>query len=166
MVFYVVIGHNFLKKSYGALSWFVCPLKRLPSMHFTCPKCLRPLTKQNAWHYCQSISFDDLLNGKPAELKVTFDALLKEVGSWPGVAASASKTCAVFIAAKTFLVVKVMKRELDLKFVLANERNDFPIYKKAKYGNKLEHYIRLQSPDDLDGDVFRFIHESYELMKE
>ena len=134
-------------------------------MDFTCPKCLRPLTKENSWHYCHRISFDDLLKGKPIEMKETFDALLKEIGSWPGVRASASKTCAVFIAAKTFMVAKVMKKELDVKFVLPNERDDFPIYKKAAYGNKLEHYIRLQSPEDLDGDVFRFIRESYEMMK-
>lgn len=134
-------------------------------MHFTCPKCLRPLTKQNSWHYCQRVSIADLFTGKPPELLETFDALLKEVGAWDGVSASATKTCVVFIAAKTFLVVKVMKRELDLKFVLPDERDDFPIYKRAAYGNKLEHYIRLGSVDDLDGDVFRFLRESYELMK-
>jgi hypothetical protein len=59
----------------------------------------------------------------------------------------------------------VMKRELDLKFVLPEEKDDFPIYKAAKYGNKLEHYIRLGCPDDLDGDVLRFIRQSYELTK-
>jgi len=135
-------------------------------MHFTCPKCLRPLTKPNSWHYCQRISIDSLFEGKSAELKEVFNELLKKVSSWEGVSASATKTCIVFIAAKTFLVVKVMKRELDLKFVLAEEKTDFPIYKRAKYGNKLEHYIRLESLEDLDGDVFRFIRDSYELMKE
>ncbi len=134
-------------------------------MHVTCPNCLRPLIKQNSWHYCQRISIDDLFKGKPAELKEVFDALLKEVGTWESVSASATKTCVVFIAAKTFLVVKVMKKELDLKFALPGERDDFPIYKRAAYGNKIEHYVRLATTDDLDGDVFQFIRESYELMK-
>lgn len=136
------------------------------TMHVTCPKCLRPLTKQNSWHYCKRISIDELFKDKPAELKALYNALLKKLGSWPGVSASATKTCVVFIAAKTFLVVKVMKKELDLKFVLPDEQDDFPIYKTARYGNKLEHYIRLHSMDDLDGDVIRFVRESYELMKE
>lgn len=134
-------------------------------MHYTCPKCLRPLTKPNSWHYCQRISIDSLFENKPPELKEVFNALLKEIGSWEGVSASATKTCVVFIAAKTFLVVKVMKRELDLKFVLSDENDDFPIYKTAKYGNKLEHYIRLSEAEDLDSDVLRFIRQSYELMK-
>lgn len=135
-------------------------------MHVTFPKCLRPLTKANSWHYCKRIAIDDLFVGKPPELLAVFDKLLKEVGSWPGVSASATKACVVFIAGKTFLVVKVMKRELDLKFVLPEERDDFPIYKRAAYGKKLEHYIRLASEDDLDGDVLRFIRESYTLMNE
>lgn len=133
-------------------------------MHTICDKCGRPLTKPNNWHYCKRISIDSLFEGKPIELVEAFDALLAEVGGWPGVSASATKTCIVFVSAKTFLVVKVMKRELDLKFMLPDERDEFPIYKRAKYGNKLEHYIRVASADDMDGDVFRFIRESYELV--
>lgn len=134
-------------------------------MQHTCPKCLRPLSKPNSWHYCQRISIDSLFEGKPPELKGVFDALHNKIGKWEGVMASATKTCVVFVAGKTFLVAKVMKRELDLKFVLPEENDDFPIYKTARYGNKLEHYIRLESVEDLDGDVLRFIRKSYELMK-
>ena len=82
---------------------------------------------------------------------------------WEGVSASATKSCIVFIAAKTFLVIKVMKNELDLKFVLPHQSEDFPIYKTAAYGKKIEHYIRLADEDDLDKDVLRFIRQSYYL---
>jgi hypothetical protein len=134
-------------------------------MHFVCPKCDRPLTKSNSWHYCKKTSIDDLFLKRPAELKSLFQRLLAIVGNWDGVSASASKTCVVFIAAKTFLVVKVMKSELDLKFTLPVACDDFPIYKKAAYGRKIEHYIRLGEEEDLDADVFRLIRQSYELMK-
>jgi hypothetical protein len=132
-------------------------------MHFICPKCDRPLTKANSWHYCKKISIDDLLQGKPPELIAVFDKLMAEVGRWPGVSASATKSCIVFIANKTFMVVKVMKRELDLKFVLPEESDEFPIYKRQSYGKKLEHYIRLREEEDLDGDVFRLLRKSYEM---
>lgn len=134
-------------------------------MHFICPKCSRPLTKENSWHYCRQIPIDSLFTGKPKEVVAVFDKLLAEVSSWEGVSASATKTCVVFIAAKTFLVVKVMKSELDLKFVLPADSDDFPIYKRAAYGKKSEHYIRLRDVDDLDGDVFRLLHQSYQMMK-
>lgn len=134
-------------------------------MLFTCENCDRPLTKKNSWHYCKKTDISSLFDGKSPELKLLFDKLMTEVSSWEGVQASASKTCIVFITTKTFLVVKVMKRELDLKFVLPEEMDAFPVYKIAKYGNKTEHYIRLGSEEDLDADVFSMIHQSYELMK-
>ncbi len=98
-------------------------------------------------------------------MRIVFNKLFGEVASWEGVSASATKTCIVFIAAKTFLVVKVMKQELDLKFMLPQASDDFPIYKQAAYGKKLEHYIRLKEEDDLDGDVFKLIRKAYEMMK-
>lgn len=134
-------------------------------MLFTCPKCDRPLTKKNSWHYCKKTDISSLFENKPPALKLLFDKLFAEVGTWEDVYASASKTCIVFIAAKTFLVVKVMKRELDLKFVLPKEMDAFPVYKIARYGNKTEHYTRLSSEEDLDADVLSMIHQSYELMK-
>ena len=134
-------------------------------MHFICPKCGRPLTKRASWHYCKKTDIDSLFEGKE-ELSWVFEKLKAEVGGWPGVSLSAAKTCIVFVAAKTFLVVKVMKRELDLKFVLPEASDAFPIYKQAAYGNKLEHYIRLRDATDLDSDVFWLLHKSYELMKE
>lgn len=132
-------------------------------MHFICPKCDRPLTKENGWHYCKKIGIDSLFSGKPAELLFLFEQLLAEVGSWEGVSASATKNCVVFIGMKTFLVVKVMKTELDLKFTLPEEMDDFPIYKRAVYGKKTEHYIRLVTEEDLDKDVFKLIRRSYEM---
>lgn len=130
-------------------------------MHFVCPKCERPLTRANTWHYCKKVSFDDLLKGRPTELVTVFDKLLAEVTGWPGVSASATKACVVFIAARTFLVVKVMKQELDLKFVLPEETDEFPVYKRQTYGKKTEHYIRLRDEEDLDGDVFRLLKTAY-----
>ena len=138
---------------------------RITAMHFICPKCDRPLTKENSWHYCKKISIDDLFQNKPVALVNIFDKLFAEVGSWKGVSASATKNCIVFITTKTFLVVKVMKNELDIKFELPEENDEFPIYKKQVYGKKIEHYIRLRDEEDLDGDVFRFIKQSYQLMK-
>lgn len=132
-------------------------------MSFTCPKCLRPLTRANSWHYCKRITYDELFEQKPAQLRLLFEDLLQGLQQWPGVRASASKTCIVFLHQKTFLIVKVMKTELDLKFVLAAESDEFPIYKKQAYGKKLEHYIRLSDRADLDKTVWRLLRESYEL---
>lgn len=128
----------------------------------TCPKCDRPLTKPHQWHYCKKISVDDLLVGKPQSVSILLYGLIDLVGRWDGVSYSATKSCVVFLTTKTFLVVKVMKNELDLKFTLPAETDEFPIYKMATYGKKLEHYIRLRDEEDLDNDVQRLLFKSYQ----
>ncbi|HEY0040694.1 MAG TPA: DUF5655 domain-containing protein [Flavisolibacter sp.] len=133
-------------------------------MHFICPKCERPLSKLNSWHYCKKISIDDLFMSKPASLRALYNKLAKEMHAWEGVSFSATKSCIVFLSAKTFLVVKVMKNELDLKFPLPAECDEFPIYKRAAYGKKVEHHIRLRDEDDLDGDVFKLLHRAYQMV--
>lgn len=133
-------------------------------MYFTCAKCNRPLTKANNWHYCHKTNIADLFANKPAALKSLYDKLEWEVKKWPGVRASAAKSCIVFVAHKTFLVVKVMKKELDLKFVLPHQTDAFPVYKTAAYGKKLEHYIRLADAADFDNDVIWLLQQSYNLV--
>ena len=96
-------------------------------MHFICPKCDRPLTKANSWHYCKKVAVEDLFEKKPNALKALFDKLSGSIKTWDDVSASTTKSCIVFIASKTFLVVKVMKNELDIKFTLPEECDDFPI---------------------------------------
>jgi hypothetical protein len=68
-----------------------------------------------------------LFMGKPLALITLFHKLAVEVGAWEGVSFSATKNCLVFIHAKTFLVIRVLKKELDLKFTLPEETDDFPI---------------------------------------
>lgn len=58
-----------------------------------------------------------------------------------------------------------MKQELDLKFILPEETDEFPTYKKQAHGKKLEHYIRLRDEEDLDGDVVRLLRKAYDVMQ-
>lgn len=58
-----------------------------------------------------------------------------------------------------------MKQELDLKFILPEETDEFPTYKKQAYGKKLEHYIRLRDEEDLDGDAVRLLRKAYDVMQ-
>jgi hypothetical protein len=132
-------------------------------MHFICPECDRPLPQGKRWHYCKKVEPGSLFTGKPLALITLFNKLAVEVGAWEGVSFSATKNCLVFIHAKTFLVIRVLKKEIDLWFTLPEETDDFPIYKKATYGKKTEYYIRLGEPDELDKDVFIMLRKAYDM---
>ncbi len=129
--------------------------------HVLCPKCSRPLRSLKQYHYCGKKDIKELFEGKPPTLYPLYKKLEKAVKKWPGTVFSASKTCIVFAAARTFLVVKPLKDSLDVNFVLPETREGFPIYKTSMYGKRHEHYIRLYDDDDLSPDVIDLIRISY-----
>ena len=127
-----------------------------------CPKCERPIASLKSWHYCAKVDMDSLFERKEDIVLQLFDRLAEVVGSWPGVAFSATKACIVFVTDKTFLVVKPMKKALDMHFSLKEAHEDDVVYKCGKYGGKWVHYIRLHEEGDLNRDVLRLLKLAYE----
>lgn len=135
----------------------------MPEAPVLCPKCSRPLRSVKQYHYCAQTNIVDLFAGKDPSLYPLYRKLEAAVKGWTGTVFSASKTCIVFAVARTFLVVKPMKTALDIKFVLPEAREGFPIYKTFLYGKRHEHHVRLYDEDDLDETVIGFIRISWEL---
>jgi hypothetical protein len=105
---------------------------------------------------------DTLFERKEDQVIQIFDRLIELVGEWPGVAFSATKSCVVFVTTKTFLVVKPMKKALDMHFSLPEQHEDEVVYKAVKYGGKWVHYIRLYEEGDLNRQVIRLIRKAYD----
>ena len=127
-----------------------------------CPKCDRPVASLKQWHYCVRVDMDSLFERKEDVVLQLFDRLVESVGQWPGVAFSATKACVVFVSDKTFLIVKPMKKALDMHFSLSEPHEDEPVYKCVKYTGKWVHYIRLHEENDLNRDVLRLIRKAYD----
>ncbi len=106
---------------------------------------------------------DDLFANKKKELVLIFDKLLCELVNWPDTLVSATKNCIVFVRNKTFLVVKPMKTQLDLKFYLEEFTADFPVSKCTLWNSKYETHIRLQTVEELDQLVFKYLKQSYQI---
>ena len=132
---------------------------------WTCPKCERKIKSENQWHYCAKVNIDSLFEGKQDHLIPIFNTLLSTISDWPEISVSATKNCIVFVRKQTFLVVRPMKKELDLKFYLPYYSEEFPIYKSLEYSGKFETHIRISDVRDLDMSVFRMIRGSYDILK-
>jgi hypothetical protein len=133
-------------------------------MSWTCPKCERVLKNPNAWHNCIKQDLDKLFENKIEILSFLFDKILDNVISWDNVSVSATKNCIVFVSTQTFLVVKPMKKELDLKFYLQTQNEEFPIYKSCEYSGKFEHHIRVSELEEVNSQLINFIKSSYKLL--
>jgi Domain of unknown function (DUF5655) len=130
---------------------------------YTCPKCDRELRKPNQWHYCLKVNIGDLFKNKEEELEFIFDRLLAEVIDWDDVVVSATKNCIVFVHNITFLVIKPMKKQLDIKFYSEREQNEFPIIKSTLWSSKFENHIRISSLDELTPHIYSLIKRSYQI---
>jgi hypothetical protein len=131
---------------------------------YTCPKCERELRNANQWHNCVKVSIDSLFEGKAEELVFVFDKLLAEIIDWENVAVSATKNCIVFVHNQTFLIIRPMKKALDLKFYSANQLEEEPIVKSILYSGKYENHIRVATLEDVTPVVYSYIKQSYLLL--
>lgn len=133
-------------------------------MSWTCPKCERELPKAEQRHYCARVSLDSLFKGRPAELVLVFDKILAEVADWEGVLVGTTPNCIVFTRRLTFLVIRPMKKELDIKFYSKTPHPGKPVLKSVAAGNKFENHIRIALLDDLRPVLFTYLRESYQIL--
>lgn len=122
-------------------------------MSWTCPNCDRELPQEGQRHYCARVSLDTLFAGRAPELVLVFDKILAEVADWDGVLVGTTPNCIVFTHRLTFLVIRPMKKVLDVKY-----------YVKDASGKKNEEHIRIAHTDDLKPALFRGVRASYELL--
>ena len=133
-------------------------------MSWTCPKCDRELPSPEQRHYCARVSLDSLFAGRSPELVLIFDKILAEVADWDEVLVGTTPNCIVFTRRLTFLVIRPMKKELDIKFYSKMPHPEKPIFKSIAVGNKFENHIRISLLDDLRPALFTYIRESYQLL--
>jgi len=131
---------------------------------YTCPKCEREIKNPNQWHNCVKVSIDSLFEGKAEELVLIFDKLLSEVIDWENVVVSATQNCIVFVHHQTFLIIRPMKKQLDLKFYSETVQEEFPIIKSIFYSGKYENHIRVSKVEELTPTIYGYIKQSYKLL--
>jgi hypothetical protein len=133
-------------------------------MSWTCPKCERELPWPEYRHYCARVSLDSLFEGRSEELILVFDKILAEVADWEKVLISTTPNCIVFYRRTAFLVIRPMKKWLDIKFYSKVAHTDKPVIKSVAVGNKFANHIRLSLLDELRPGIFTYLRESYQLL--
>jgi hypothetical protein len=96
-------------------------------------------------------------------LELVFDKILAEVADWPKVVFSTTPYCIVFYRRVGFLIIRPMKKWLDIKFYSRTAHPEKPVIRSKKAGTKFENHIRLSTLDELKPGIFVYIRESYDL---
>jgi len=97
----------------------------------------------------------------------TFEKIKNEVMQLEGVQINSVKNAILFQAKSNFLAVKPKKAHLDIEFVLDEKVDEFPIYKTFQATkSKCAHFVRLESPEEVDEQLIQWFRKAYKISSE
>jgi len=127
-----------------------------------CEKCGRVFQTTNQHHICVKKDVGELFIDRPDSLVLAWDTLTQRVMEWqPNVYAATTKSV-VYTSKKAWLIVKPMKKELDVKFYCNAKLVSPRIKKHTDYGNKVAHHIRIKEEEEVDQEVIDLLRKGYE----
>lgn len=111
---------------------------------------------------CSTKTIDDILMEKPEGMILAFDQLLLAVIDWDPCTVGASTNCIIFTKEKAWLIVKPMKKDLDLKFYYPSEIQHVLVHKRTYYAKKYAHHIRISHESQVTDDLIGLIRKGWE----
>jgi hypothetical protein len=116
----------------------------------------------NQSHYCVVKDIGELFLDKPDRLVLAFDTLVTEIEKWQPVSYGASVNTIIFTSKKTWLIIRPMKNELDLKFYTDEILDSELIRKVAPQGKKFAHHLRVSHEDELTPIHFDLLRKGFD----
>ncbi|MEM8908030.1 MAG: DUF5655 domain-containing protein [Bacteroidota bacterium] len=111
---------------------------------------------------CSTIEIGTLFEDKPDELVLAYDGIVQGVSNWQPNSIGASIHTVVMTSQKAWLIIRPMKKELDVKFyydeILESER----LKRVSKFGKKYAHHLRIKDPEELDEEIFELLRMGHE----
>ncbi len=127
-----------------------------------CPCCKRRFANRNQSHFCGTHDLEAHFDGKPAEIRAIFDAVLKAIRRCGPVTVLPEKTRIAFQARMSFAQLTPRLRWVDGHVVLARrlERPRFRRIDTISPRNHVHHF-RLSSVSDVDKEVEGWLAEAH-----
>ena len=93
---------------------------------------------------------------------MAFDELLNSVMEWKPNSYGASVKTIVFTNKKAWLIVKPMKKELDIKFYNDEQLDSSLLHKVTNYGKKYSHQIRIKEKSVVTPKLLQLLKIGFE----
>ncbi|MGD1843801.1 MAG: DUF5655 domain-containing protein [Salibacteraceae bacterium] len=129
---------------------------------WTCPACERQFKTNNQSHTCTTKTLDDLFHDKPDHLVLAFDRVLNAVVHWEPNSVGVARHSVVFTNRKAWLIVKPMKKELDLKFYHHQPLEGDALRKVSFSMGKYVHHIRINDEHQVGPEVLELLRQGYQ----
>jgi hypothetical protein len=132
------------------------------ALAWICPTCSRSFKIRNQPHSCLVRDVHHHFGNKIPEIKAIFDRITAVLDPLGPVHISYVENAILIAASSTFLAIKPKKDHVAIEFLLDHEVTEFPIYKTVRVSkNKVAHFIKLDSTEDIDKPVTGWLTEAY-----
>ena len=129
---------------------------------WTCPKCERRFKTTNQSHSCVPQDLGRLFLDRPDELVLAFDTLMREVLVWEPNSLGATQNAIVFTNRKAWLIVRPMRKELDVKIYQDEELDHGRIKKIHEYRGVYGHHFRIREEEEVDRELLELLRLGFD----
>lgn len=131
---------------------------------WTCPTCHRTFKNTNQDHSCQVTDLESHFLQAEPDVKAAFEKIYHEVSAFGEFKVNSVKHAILFTAESHFLAFKPKRKWLDIEFVLPFPVEGFPIHKTVQAAkSKWAHFIRLESPEEVDPVLIDWLRQAYQV---
>lgn len=132
-------------------------------MTWTCPECGRNFRSTHQPHSCATVPLEKHFAGKPVALRAAFDKILMKVSESGPIQVNALNGAILLAGKSTFMAFKTRREYAEIEILSDKEINEFPVYKTFRVSaSRVALFIRVQSPEEIDQQLIRWIMEAYE----
>lgn len=127
-----------------------------------CPSCKRQFANRNQSHFCGQHNLETHFEGKPAEIRAIFDAVLEAIRRCGPVTVLPEKSRIAFQVRMSFAQLTPRLRWVDGHVVLAR-RMEHPRFRRIDTISPRNHvhHFRLTSVQEVDQEVEGWLAEAY-----
>jgi len=129
---------------------------------WNCPRCQRNFKHTNQSHMCSTKTIDDIFEGVAENLVLAFDQILIGVIDWEPCSVGASTKSIVFTKEKAWLIVKLMSKQLDVKFYYSEKIEHSLIKKTTQYRDVYAHHVRISEESEVTTELLSLLRKGYD----
>ena len=129
---------------------------------WSCPVCERKFKSNNQHHICTTKDIGELFLDKSDELVLAFDRIMTVVMDWQPSFMGPSVNTIVFTNNKAWLIIKPMKKELDIKFYHHERLESSWIKKCSKNTWRYAYHLRVSNEEEMDKEFFELLRMGYD----
>lgn len=132
-------------------------------MEWCCSICGRTFQAINQPHSCLTKPVESHFENKNPSLWQCYIIIKELITAYIDVREISTGSALLYKVKSNFLALKPSAKYIQIEIILSERKVEFPVYKLVQVSKfKYAHFIRIESPDEIDQQLKKWIIQSYQ----